>query len=87
MIEFPYWKGEGYAIKVNNEWIFQISQDDMDRIVSLSKALDRNEKIDEIIRLKKLDFDSDTKSLEMEIDQLIYKLYNLTEEEIGQLSG
>ncbi|MEI8224655.1 MAG: TaqI-like C-terminal specificity domain-containing protein [Bacteroidota bacterium] len=40
------------------------------------------EKIEMIFRIKQNDFISDTSSLELEIDRLVYELYGLTEEEI-----
>lgn len=38
--------------------------------------------VDQILTLKKQNKDADTKNLEAQIDQLVYKLYGLTEEEI-----
>ena len=38
--------------------------------------------VDEILKKKSDDISSDTTVLEKEIDQLVYKLYDLTEEEI-----
>jgi len=38
--------------------------------------------VDQILNLKKQNKDSDTKNLESKIDQLVYKLYNLSTEEI-----
>jgi len=38
-------------------------------------------------RAKKLDISSDTSSYEQEIDQLVYKLYELTQEEIEIVEG
>lgn len=38
--------------------------------------------VDQILTLKKQNKDADTKNLESQIDQLVYKLYGLTEEEI-----
>ena len=39
-------------------------------------------KVDKILSLKKNDVDADTSDLESQIDQLVYELYDLTEEEI-----
>jgi len=39
-------------------------------------------KFDQILLAKKQNTEADTSQLEREIDQLAYKLYNLTEEEI-----
>jgi hypothetical protein len=41
--------------------------------------------VDEIIRLKKED--KDTTELEDKVDRLVYKLYDLTEEEIAIIEG
>lgn len=41
------------------------------------------EKVDQILALKKADPEADTSALEAEIDQMVYKLYGLTEEEIN----
>jgi hypothetical protein len=38
--------------------------------------------VDQILTLKKQNKDADTKNLESQIDQLVYKLYDLTPEEI-----
>jgi hypothetical protein len=38
--------------------------------------------VEEILRIKKENPAADTSSLEAEIDQLVYRLYGLTEEEI-----
>ncbi|MGE5344077.1 MAG: Eco57I restriction-modification methylase domain-containing protein [Candidatus Omnitrophota bacterium] len=38
--------------------------------------------VDKILSLKAYDFDADTNSLEIEIDQLFYQLYGLTENEV-----
>jgi len=43
--------------------------------------------VDRILASKKRDPDSDTTALEREIDQLVYKLYGLTEEEIKIVEG
>ncbi|PIR87474.1 MAG: hypothetical protein COU11_00450 [Candidatus Harrisonbacteria bacterium CG10_big_fil_rev_8_21_14_0_10_49_15] len=39
--------------------------------------------VDQILTLKKQNKEADTKNLEAQIDQLVYKLYGLTEDEIG----
>ena len=44
-------------------------------------------KTEAIIAAKKRDPDADTSSLEAEIDQLVYKLYGLTEDEIAIVEG
>lgn len=38
--------------------------------------------VDQILSIKKSDSSADTTALESQIDQLVYKLYNLTDEEI-----
>jgi hypothetical protein len=38
--------------------------------------------VDQILSIKKQNPDEDTSHLEKQIDQLVYKLYDLTEEEI-----
>ena len=38
--------------------------------------------VDQILSAKKQNPEADTSHLEKQIDQLVYKLYNLTEEEI-----
>lgn len=40
-------------------------------------------KVDAIIAAKKTDPDADTSTLESEIDKLVYRLYDLTPEEIA----
>lgn len=49
-----------------------------------SEVVSRTEKkVREVIAIKRTSFSADTSSLESEIDQLVYKLYGLTEEEIA----
>ena len=43
--------------------------------------------VDQILDAKRADSDADTSDLENEIDKLVYKLYNLTEDEIGIVEG
>ncbi|MCY4553597.1 MAG: Eco57I restriction-modification methylase domain-containing protein, partial [Candidatus Poribacteria bacterium] len=43
--------------------------------------------VDQILDAKKADLNADTSSLENEIDQLVYELYNLTEDEIAIVEG
>ncbi len=43
--------------------------------------------VDQIITIKKSDPSKDTRTLESEIDQLIYQLYELTDEEIAVIKG
>jgi hypothetical protein len=43
--------------------------------------------VDQILTLKKQNKDADTKNLESQIDQLVYKLYELTPEEIAIIEG
>ena len=41
--------------------------------------------VDEILKLKTKDSTLDTSNLESEIDKLVYKLYNLTDDEIKMI--
>jgi len=50
--------------------------------ISESQNLIFNNLVDQIISQKKQNKDADTKNLESQIDQLVYKLYDLTPEEI-----
>ena len=43
--------------------------------------------VDEIAEIKKKDISADTSTLENQIDQLVYKLYDLTEEELKIIEG
>ncbi|MBQ7882222.1 MAG: hypothetical protein IJ312_05880 [Treponema sp.] len=43
--------------------------------------------VDKILATKKADTTSDTSELEHEIDELVYKLYGLTDEEIAIVEG
>jgi adenine-specific DNA-methyltransferase len=45
------------------------------------------EKVDQILALKKQNPAADTTDLENQIDQLVYQLYELTEEEIKIVEG
>lgn len=40
-----------------------------------------------VIVAKEVDYDADTSDLEAEIDQLVYELYGLTDEEIAAVEG
>ncbi len=55
------------------------------------KAIDNEqpfiEKVNEILAIKKADSQADTTHLEAEIDQMVYELYGLTEEEIAIVEG
>ncbi len=46
-----------------------------------------NEKVTQILTLKKQDPNADTSVLEAEIDRMVYELYGLTEEEIAVVEG
>jgi len=46
-----------------------------------------SDNVDRILAAKKKDPDADTSALESQIDQLVYKLYGLTEEEIAVVEG
>lgn len=54
----------------------EITQDNKKNIEQVEKL------VDQILIIKKENKDADTKNLEQEIDQLVYKLYDLTPEEI-----
>ena len=43
--------------------------------------------VDRILAAKKADPDADTSALESEIDKLVYRLYDLTPEEIAVVEG
>jgi len=58
--------------------IAKVTHDQQQPIVAL---------VDRILAAKKKDSDADTSALEAEIDQLVYKLYGLTEEEIAVVEG
>ena len=53
----------------------------------LADTLDIDILVDEIIQTKKQNPTADTTNLENQIDQLVYKLYDLTEEEIRIVEG
>ena len=55
--------------------------------VSLEKQAPIIALVDRILAAKKEDPNADTSALEAEIDQLVYKLYGLTEEEIAIVEG
>ena len=43
--------------------------------------------VDQILTAKQKDPDADTSALERQIDQMVYKLYDLTNEEIDIIEG
>ncbi len=55
--------------------------------VSTTNRIEIANLVDEIIKIKKSDPNSDTTPLESEIDRLVYQLYGLTEEEIKIVEG
>jgi len=66
------------TVNLSKEYLFQIpiaraSKDDQNNIMEL---------VNQILAAKKKDSNADTNALEKEIDQLVYQLYGLTEEEI-----
>jgi len=68
------WFGE-YFDKIP---IIQISKEDQQPFI---------DKVNEILELKKADSKADTRQLENEIDQMVYELYGLTEDEIRIVDG
>ena len=74
-------KVRGRMYEVNYYSTLQITKENQpiaDQIINL---------IDHILSIKQQDPDADTSNLEKEIDQLVYKLYNLTDEEIKIVEG
>jgi len=67
-------KGRTFAeVKIANIKNIPIKLPEDERIVNLTKS---------ILTLKKQNKDADTQNLESQIDQLVYKLYDLTPEEV-----
>lgn len=50
-------------------------------------SLELNLRVNRILSNKKENPQADTSTLEAEIDQMVYKLYGLSEEEIGIVEG
>lgn len=68
---------------------YQINQEPLLNIplIEITKQNEKNANqiitlVDEILKLKAKDSAFDTNKLESEIDKLVYKLYNLTDDEI-----
>ena len=40
---------DNYAIYVDKDWIYRISEEDMKKVISMRKALDRDKKINDIL--------------------------------------
>ena len=62
----------------------------MQRPIDISSLPNRDvvsKEIDQILAAKKQDPNTDTLALEREIDELVYNLYGLTEEEIRIVEG
>lgn len=57
------------------------------KIPTIEQEKNIEELVNEIIKIKEVNPFSDTSNLEMEIDQLVYELYGLTEEEIKIVEG
>ncbi len=64
--------------ELNNLPIKNPSSAEQERIVK---------QVDDILKLKAKDADADTSAMERKIDELVYKLYGLTEEEIAIVEG
>jgi hypothetical protein len=79
-----------YIIKIkmvtNPQAFPQILMTDLESLPIIQVNYDRQkeliEKVDQILATKKQDPEADISALEAEIDQMVYKLYDLTEEEI-----
>lgn len=71
----------GNYISFNGVYLKQIPIPKLENIDKLLKNKIET-MVDQILTLKKQNKDADTKSLESQIDQLVYKLYDLTPEEI-----
>jgi hypothetical protein len=68
-------------LNVNNLENFPIPE------ISDETNLILNDKVNQILTIKKSDSTADTTALEKEIDQMVYALYGLTEEEIKIVEG
>jgi len=68
-------------LNVNNLETFPIPE------ISDETNLILNDKVNKILTIKKSDPTADITTLEKEIDQLVYALYGLTEEEIKIVEG
>ena len=55
----------------------------MDLCLASGIAVEIEKRVEKILALKKKNPDADVSALEAEIDQLVYKLYDLTESEIA----
>jgi hypothetical protein len=66
------------APNINNMYIKNVSPNEQIPFIHL---------VTQIIAAKKQDPNADTSALEKEIDQLVYQLYGLTEEEIRIVKG
>lgn len=42
-------KTDNYSIYVDKDWIYRVSEEDMKKVISMRKAIDRNKKIDSIL--------------------------------------
>lgn len=60
-------------------------------VMPLPESFEENEEleslVDQVLAAKKQNSEADTTELESEIDQLVYELYGLSEEEIGVVEG
>ncbi|MBO4319871.1 MAG: N-6 DNA methylase [Treponema sp.] len=79
---FTQEKGRGFAqvkpINIRKLYIPKIQKNQQQPIIAL---------VDKILAAKKLDINADTSDLESQIDELVYTLYNLTEEEKNIIRG
>lgn len=76
------------AIRTMHFYNFYIQQIPIPKAILISGSQDKIVSlVDQILSIKKADSKSDIKDLENQIDTLIYKLYNLNEEEIKVIEG
>ena len=86
-----FWFEDAYATTKVAGGYFDLNGNQI-KSIKLPKCSIESEKtvsgiVEKVLTAKKIDPDSDTSALEAQIDQLVYKLYGLTEEEIAIVEG
>ena len=81
---------EAYPVDTESELIYKLpilSKEAVKLLVELELFKNLESKTKEILNIYRSNTDADTTALESQIDQLVYQLYGLTEEEIRIVEG
>ena len=79
------------ADEIRQEWIAEVKKENVEKLVIKKATMDEQkpfvEIVDQILSAKRSGPSIDTGELEAKIDRMVYKLYDLTPEEIKIVEG